>query len=99
MTEDDWESGFGRSIAVYLNGDGIPDTDTRGQRMTDDSFYLCYSAHDDAIEFTLPGVDYCPGWKVVIDTRDESVEGSAVAAGESIQVGPLAIVVLQRAAG
>jgi glycogen operon protein len=99
MTEDDWESGFGRSIAVYLNGDGIPDTDTRGQRMTDDSFYLCYSAHDDAIEFTLPDVDYCPAWNIVIDTRDESVEGTAVSAGESIQVGPLAIVVLQRAAG
>ncbi len=25
MTEDDWDSGFGRSVAVFLNGDGIPD--------------------------------------------------------------------------
>ena len=25
MTEEDWEAGFGKSVAVFLNGDGIPD--------------------------------------------------------------------------
>ena len=55
MTEEDWESGFGRSIAVYLNGKGIPDRDLRGQRVVDDSFLLCFSAHDEPIEFHLPG--------------------------------------------
>ena len=30
MTEEDWDSGFGRAIAVYLNGQGIAGTDGRG---------------------------------------------------------------------
>jgi glycogen operon protein len=97
MTEDDWESGFGRSIAVYLNGDGIPDSDARGQRVTDDSFLLCFSAHDEAIDFTMPGADYCAAWKIVIDTMDDSVTDEPVSPGQTIPVGPRAIVVLQRA--
>ena len=40
MSDDDWGSGFGKSVAVYLNGLGIPDLDARGQRVTDDSFCL-----------------------------------------------------------
>src|SRR4051794_29787473 len=99
MTEDDWESGFGRSIAVYLNGDGIQDMDTRGQRVTDDSFLLCFSAHDEAIDFTAPGLDYCPAWTIVVDTMDASAEGKTVPAGQSLPVGPRALVVLQSVAG
>ena len=30
MTEEDWDSGFGRSIAVYLNGQGIAGRDKTG---------------------------------------------------------------------
>ncbi len=41
MGDEDWDSGFAKSIAVYLNGQGIPDLDVRGQRVTDDSFMLC----------------------------------------------------------
>jgi isoamylase len=36
MSDDDWDSGFGKSVAVYLNGQGIPDCDMRGERVTDD---------------------------------------------------------------
>jgi isoamylase len=96
MTEDDWESGFGRSIAAYLNGDGIPDTDARGERVTDDAFLLCFSAHDEAIDFTVPGPDYCPAWRIVVDTMDDTVHDTAVSPGQTIPVGPRAIVVLQR---
>ena len=54
MSEEDWETGFAKSVAVYLNGQGIPDLDVRGQRVTDDSFVLCFNAHHEPIEFTLP---------------------------------------------
>ena len=43
-----------RSLAVFLNGDGIPEPDARGQRVTDDSFLLCFNAHYDDIDFTMP---------------------------------------------
>jgi glycogen operon protein len=98
MTEDDWESGFGRSIAVYLNGDGIPDLDTRGQRMTDDSFLLCFSAHDEEIDFTLPGEEFCVEWRVILDTMVSEPDGKVIPAGQPVGVGPRAVVVLQRTA-
>jgi isoamylase len=98
MTEDDWESGFGRSIAVFLNGQGIPDTDSRGQRYTDDSFLLCFCAHDEAIEFTMPGEEFCTAWEIVIDTMSDDSDGKIVQAGEHVSVGPRALVVLRRTA-
>jgi glycogen operon protein len=98
MTEDDWESGFGRSIAVFLNGDGIPDRDTRGQRVVDDSFYLCFSAHDEAIDFVAPGAELCRAWQVVVDTMVDEPDEKVIEPGTTISVGPRALVVLQQTA-
>ncbi|SHF13225.1 glycogen operon protein [Streptoalloteichus hindustanus] len=75
MTERDWECGFGRSISVFLNGDGIPDLDRLGRRVTDDSFLLCFNAHDGAIDFTMPDVEYGNEWTVVLDTASGEVLG------------------------
>ena len=68
MDDEDWGSGFGKSVAVYLNGLGIPDLDARGQRVTDDSFFLCFNAHHEPIEFTLPPKEFGRSWDPVIDT-------------------------------
>ena len=61
MSDEDWGSGFGKSIAVFLNGQGIPDLDPRGQRVTDDSFVLCFNAHYEPIDFTLPPKEFGRG--------------------------------------
>ncbi|MGW0520701.1 glycogen debranching protein GlgX [Crossiella sp. NPDC003009] len=77
MTEQDWESGFGRCIMVFLNGDGITDLDARGERVTDDSFLLCFNAHDGEMELTVPNSDYGQEWAVVLDTATgEALAGS-----------------------
>ena len=68
MNDEDWDSGFGKSVAVYLNGQGIPDLDTRGQRVVDDSFVLCFNAHHEVIEFTPPPNEFGPAWQPVVDT-------------------------------
>jgi glycogen operon protein len=68
MSDEDWESGFAKSIAVYLNGQGIPDLDMRGQRVTDDSFVLFFNAHHEPIEFVLPEERFGTAWEPVIDT-------------------------------
>ena len=96
MTEEDWDSGFGRSIAVYLNGQGIPDRDARGERVVDDSFVMCFNAHGEDIEFTLPGREYAAAWTLVIDTDSAQFpDGEPVRAGGRIRVGGRALVVLQ----
>ena len=76
MSDEDWDSGFGKSIAVYLNGQGIPDLDVRGQRVTDDSFVLCFNAHHEPIDFTLAAEEFGPAWLPVIDTAaDPNADG------------------------
>jgi len=104
MSEQDWESGFGRSIMVFLNGDGIPDLDRRGERVTDDSFLMCFNAHDDEIDMTTPANGYGGEWVVVLDTATGEVTngdggrgGRVLSAGESVPVAARALIVLRRA--
>ena len=37
MTEEDWQTGFAKSLGVFLNGDGIDTPGPRGERIVDDS--------------------------------------------------------------
>jgi len=97
MTEEDWESSFAKSIAVYLNGHGIPNLDVRGQRVTDDSFVLCFNAHYESIEFTLPPTDFGAAWVPVIYTADIATaqEAKPVTAGAKVAVDARSVMVLQ----
>jgi glycogen operon protein len=68
MSDDDWEAGYARSVMVFLNGQGIPSPDTRGERITDDSFLLLLNAHHEDMTFTLPPSEFGERWEVVLDT-------------------------------
>jgi isoamylase len=81
MTEQDWDSGFGKCVVAFLNGDGITEADTRGERVQDDSFLLCFNAHHEDIEVTLPGPEYGSRWAVVVDTAAGEVITLATAPG------------------
>ncbi len=83
MTDEDWGASFAKSVAVFLNGHGIPGRDERGQRVLDDSFVLCFNAHFEPIEFTLPPVEFGSCWRVVVCTgsadaaQDENLRPAA----------------------
>jgi glycogen operon protein len=99
MSDEDWDSGFGKSVAVFLNGLGVPGTDSRGQRVTDDSFVLCFNAHHEPIEFTLPPDEFAPGWLPVLDTAAGTgyVEnGDALPPQGKVTVEGRAVVLLQQ---
>ena len=57
MTPEDWGTGLGKCVAVFLNGDAIPAPNDRGERVVDDSFLLCFNAHDEAQDFVAPDGD------------------------------------------
>jgi isoamylase len=97
MTDEDWESGFAKSVAVYLNGDGIPDLDVRGQRVTDDSFLLCFNAHHEPIQFALPSKDFAKAWLPVVYTAQAVDEQDTVTAGAKVEVDARAVMVLREA--
>jgi isoamylase len=97
MTEQDWESGFGRCIVVFLNGEGIADLDPRGEQVTDNSFLLCFNAHHEDIDVTLPNGDYAENWTVVVDTATGDVgNGPTIPAKSTVTVVARSLVVLER---
>ena len=96
MTDDDWKSGFAKSLGVFLNGDGIPDLDVRGQRITDDSFVLLLNAHFEPIDFTLPKKKFGASWVPVIYTADDANdESKPYDAGAKVTVDSRSVMVLQ----
>ena len=98
MTEEDWETAFAKSVAAYLNGQGIPDLDVRGNRVTDDSFVLCFNAHHEPIEFTLPPAEFGAAWLPVIYTGAAVEPQDTIAAGATVTVDARAVMVLRAAA-
>ena len=56
---------------MFLNGEAIPEPNARGERVVDDSFLLCFNAHDQAIDFVTPGTaNYATEWTAALDTAD-----------------------------
>ncbi len=95
MADEDWDAAYAKSIAVYLNGVGIRETDERGEFVKDDHFYLAYNASPEAIEFTLPSDDYSQVWTTVLDTAEmNEVEPVEVKPGDTVTVQGRSVVVL-----
>ena len=74
LGEADWNSGFARTLMVFLNGDAIPELDAVGRRITDDHFLLLFNAHTEPIRFTLPPAAYGQNWVVRLDTATGQVD-------------------------
>jgi isoamylase len=96
MTDEDWGAGFAKSVAVFLNGHGIPDRDARGQPVLDDSFLLCFNAHYEPLEFVLPPADFGIQWRTVLHSGAEDATASEeLGAAQKLTVDAHTAVVLQ----
>jgi glycogen operon protein len=99
MTPADWGSGFGKCIAVFLNGQAIPDPNSRGERVTDDSYLLCFNAHDQPQEFLMPQGAYAQEWTAALDTAESTGRSTLVVkAGEAISLRERSLLVLRKSA-
>jgi glycogen operon protein len=97
MSEDDWNSGFAKSLGVFFNGEEIPSTDRRGERVTDDTFYVVFNAHSEALVFRLPKRMWGKRW--VLDITTSSVPGGdppVFEAREELIVDAHSLLVLRR---
>jgi glycogen operon protein len=74
MGGDDWNSGFARSVMVFLNGDAIPEQDQMGRQVSDDHFLLLFNAHSEPIPFTLPSKSFGNDWRLRLDTATGAVD-------------------------
>ncbi|MCX2753528.1 MULTISPECIES: glycogen debranching protein GlgX [unclassified Gordonia (in: high G+C Gram-positive bacteria)] len=97
MTAEDWDSGFGKSLAVFLNGNGLGEKDERGELVVDDSFFICFNAHYEDLDFTLPPTWYGNEWVGELDTTHPVGDSELTAsAGESVSVGARSVLVLRK---
>jgi isoamylase len=89
MSDADWEAGEAAVLTVFLNGEGILESDPRGQRVVDDSFLLLFNAHHDDVEVTLPGGGQPDRWTTVLDTVTGEVVVASVHATMDSALGDL----------
>jgi isoamylase len=89
MADEDWSGTVSRSVMVFLNGNGIPDLDARGEPVTDSSFLLAFNADPEDVTMALPGKAYGERWAVVLDTAAGEVPAALGALGGVTSLGPL----------
>ncbi len=98
MSDDDWNVGYARSLAVFLNGEGIESRTRRGEPIVDDSFLVLFNAAPDPITFVIPdGLGGCH-WEVDLDTAAAPNKGALVSSSEKWDLDPWAVLVLRRVA-
>jgi isoamylase len=99
MAATDWQAGYAKAMAVFLNGDAITEPDPRGRKIRDDSFLLLFNAHSDALAFTLPGEEFGERWEVEFDTARSLTEpAESLKARDELRVTSHSLVVLRRTA-
>jgi isoamylase len=70
MTQVEWGATFAKSMAIFFNGQALPNLDDFGQPVVDDTFYLLLNAHHEPITFTLPEEKWGKKWEKVFATVD-----------------------------
>ena len=68
MTPEDWDSGFGRSVGMFLNGRGIRENDRRGRPVEDVNFLVYFNSGDEPVDLALPDDRHGAEWLVAVDT-------------------------------
>ena len=103
MEDDDWNNGFAKSVAVFLNGLALGAHDAHGEPITDDSFLLCFNAHVEPLDFTMPP-EVGDKWMKVLDTNnpletnnslEEGGESEEVKGGDQVRVAARTVIVFQ----
>jgi glycogen operon protein len=95
MHPEDWDSGFGRAVGVFLNGQGIRERDRRGESISDDHFLVLFNAGDETVDFRMPDIAYAPKWDAYVDTAGERANTEPIAPGEALTLEPKSLMVLR----
>jgi isoamylase len=87
MTDEDWQNPHTQSLAMFLAGNGLRETDRQGRRLQDDHLLLLISSSHEDLEFTLPERMECSEWELVVDTSDDHASETNGAGGKTRLMG------------
>lgn len=99
MRPEDWDRGYAKSVAVYLNGEAIPSTDPMGGQVVDDSFLVLFNAHSDRVRFTMPDDLVDLRWQIVLYSAAGPGAELPVEAPETGELEGWSVVLLRRRNG
>ena len=98
MTEDNWREDFAKSLGVFLNGKALKAEGSKGEHLTDDSFYIIFNAYHSELPYVLPSEEFGGAWIKVIDTHENFFKeegGQNFLPGETISVQGRSVIVLK----
>jgi glycogen operon protein len=97
MSEEHWGEEFSKSLGIFINGNTIPNPNALGEPVTDDSFYLIFNAHFEAVDFTLPEKRWGQRWLTLLDTSRGWVDDAPpLEAGAMLKAASRSVMLLQR---
>ncbi len=68
MTDENWNAGDAKSLALRLAGDAIAETDEKGRPIADDTLLILLNAHHEPLPFTFPAHKRGLRWQPILDT-------------------------------
>jgi glycogen operon protein len=75
MTDEEWNQSFARCLGVFLAGEGIEEYDERGRIITDGDGIILFNSHHESIPFKIPEVGEPDGWRMLLDTSVDQING------------------------
>ncbi len=100
MSDEHWNTGFAKSLQIFLNGGGLTTADERGDVPSDSSFLLLFNASDERLTFRFPPQGPGESFVVVLDTSEptfrDGTDPEVLRLGDTREVEAHATVVLQQ---
>jgi glycogen operon protein len=87
VTDEAWNAGWSRAIALLLNGQTLQVTDEDGEPVIDCSFLLLVNAAAEGVEFVLPESPACRPWTLLVDTESLACPFAESVADEKVILG------------
>ncbi len=81
---------------MFLNGDAIRSTTSRGEPVHDDSLILLFNARFEGVDLVLPPRRFGARWCVELSTTDPDAERREYTARQAVSVGERSVLVLTR---
>jgi glycogen operon protein len=98
MTDEEWDTGWARTVGMRLGGDAIAEVDVQGQPITDDTLLVLLNASDDPVPFLVPNGHGHGHWELLLDTSAQGPGLPNYHAEENYPLAARSLVVLRHVA-
>ncbi|MGC2112367.1 MAG: glycogen debranching protein GlgX [Candidatus Korobacteraceae bacterium] len=95
MTQEQWNTGWMRSLAVMFNGTTLGEIDEMGEPIVDDCFLILLNSYGENVTYTLPQSPQSRGWKLLMNTYDLDDPFDERPMDENLEVAGRSVVLLR----